>query len=242
MVMQKRAEAFNVSIKGGNPRNVVTSVDLAINEFIVGEIRKAFPGHGIYSEEGGGVESSSEQMWVIDPIDGTANFSRAIPHFAVCIGLLEKGVPVVGAVYNPVTQELFSFKKGEGAFLNSESIHVSSITELAQSHVFLRAGRNPDNWEWGGEAYKKLLSHANKTGSFAGSALDLCFIAAGRIEAVIYGNLNTMDVASAFGILKEAGGVASGGDGSDIAFSAKPYKWFAANNKKILEEVRTLLG
>jgi myo-inositol-1(or 4)-monophosphatase len=179
---------------------------------------------------------------VIDPIDGTSNFSRGIPHFAVCIGLLENNVPVVGAVFNPVTQELFSFKKGSGAFLNGAPIQVSSITELAQSHVFLRAGRNPENWDWGGEAYKKLLAHANKTNSFAGSALDLCFIAAGRIEAVIYGNLNTMDVASAFGILKEAGGVAAGADGGEITFTTKPHKWFAANNSKILDEVRTLLG
>lgn len=242
MVLQKRDEALEVSFKGGNPRDVVTSVDLAVNDFIVEEIKKAFPEHGVYSEEGGGAVSKSDYQWVIDPIDGTANFSRGIPHFAVCIGLLERGVPIAGAVYNPVTQELFSFKKDAGAFLNGKPIRVSIITELAQSHVFLRAGRNPDNWEWGGESYKKLLAHANKTNSFAGSALDVCFIAAGRVEAVIYGNLSTIDIASAFGILKEAGGVAAEAGGSEIAFSTKPQKWFAANNRKMLDEVRTLLG
>ena len=242
MVMQLRGEVFETSFKGGNPRDIVTSVDIKVNDFLVGEIKKTFPEHGVYSEEGGGSSSANEYQWAIDPIDGSANFSRGIPHFAVCIGLLQNGIPVAGGVYNPITQELFSFKKGGGAFLNGKPIRVSSITELAKSHVFLHAGRKKELWDWGGESYKKLLARANKTSNLASSSLDLCFIAAGRIEAVIYGTLNTIDIAAAFGLLEEAGGVAIEADGKPVTFSTEPRKWFAANNKKIVDEVRVLLG
>ena len=241
MVMQLRGEVFETSFKGGNPRDIVTSVDIKVNDFLVGEIKKTFPEHGVYSEEGGGSSSANEYQWAIDPIDGSANFSRGIPHFAVCIGLLQDGIPVAGAVYNPVTQELFSFKKGAGAFLNGKLIHVSGIVELSKAGTFLHAGRKKEVWDWGGESYKKLLAHAHKTSNYGGSALDVCFIAAGRIEAVIYGILSTIDIAAAFGILAEAGGVAAEADGKPITFSTEPRKWFAANNQKILDEIRTLL-
>jgi myo-inositol-1(or 4)-monophosphatase len=242
LLLEEQKKGFTVATKGSNPRDIVTSIDVAVNTFIVEEIKKNFPDHSIYSEEGGGVETTSTFQWVIDPIDGTANFSRSIPHFAVCIGLLENNVPIVGAVFNPVTQELFSFKKGGGAFLNGVPIHVSSITELSKSHVLMRAGRNPDNWDWGGEAYKRLLAHASKTNNFAGSALDICFLAAGRVEAVVYGNLNTMEIATAFGMLYEAGGVASDAHGNPVPYSTQSRKLFAANSQHILNEVRALLG
>ena len=238
LLLRLREEKFEVSIKDANSRDIVTSVDKAVSEFLVSEIKKAFPTDGIYSEEGGGVEQASERRWVIDPIDGTANFSRNIPHFAICVGLPN----VASAVYNPVTNELFSFKKGVGAFLNSKPIQVSTITELSKAHVFLHAGRHEDMWVWGGEAYKKLLANVNKTKNFSGSALDICFVAAGRIEANIYGTLtNTLDLSPALGILAEAGGVASDEKGTALAAGVSSQKLYTANNKAMLEALRTLL-
>lgn len=241
LVMRLREETFEKSIKENDPRNIVTSVDIAVSDFLISEIKKAFPEHAIYSEESAEQFVESEYLWTIDPIDGTQNFSRRIPHFSVVVGLIHNGMPVAGAVYNPVTEELYSFKKGGGAFLNGKPIHVSTITDLAKAHVFLHAGRKRENWDWGGTSYRTLLEHANKTANFSGSALDICFVAAGRIEAVIYGGLAGADVAPAVGILEEAGGIACDGEGKAIAFTPQSHRFFAANNKEILAQLRKIL-
>ncbi len=242
LVMRLKGEVFATHSKGGDPRDIVTSVDMSVSKFLIEEIRNMFPGDSIYSEEGGGVEHEGGRLWVIDPIDGTANFSRNIPHFSVCVGFLEGGVPSAGGVYNPATKELFSFKKGAGAFLNGERIHTSPIADLSQAHVFFHAGRKKELWDWGGESYRKLLANANKTKNFSGFALDTCFVAAGRIEANIYGALTqTLDLAPALGILAEAGGVASDERGGQVVFPSSVQKLYMANNGTMLESVRSLL-
>lgn len=241
LLLQKRDVGFETMSKGGDPRDVVTSVDTAVNEFIISKIRNEYPDHDIYSEEGGGSESKNEYIWTIDPIDGSANFSRHIPHFAVTVGLLFKGEPLLGAVYNPVTGELFSFKKGEGAFLNGERIFVSKIIDLSKAHVFFHAGRKAELREWGGRSYAALLEHAKKTENFASSSLDACFVAAGRIEANIYGTLSTLDIAPALGILKEAGGIITNENGNEISYTKEPQKIFMTNNREILERIRKIL-
>jgi len=235
-------EAFMVTAKNNDTRDIVTAVDIAVNDFLVDALKKEFPTYGIYSEEGSSETEAGEYMWAIDPIDGSSNFARHIPHFAICVGLLHKGVPVLGVVYNPVTRELFSFKKGEGAYLNGKRIEVSKITDLKDSSILLHAGRKPELWQWGGESYTKLLEHAKKTTNLGGSALDACFVAAGRVEANIYGRLSTMDIASAFGILYEAGGVAVGVDGKPATLSTEPKKIFMANNQKVANKLVGLLG
>lgn len=239
--MRLRDQAFTTSKKGGDPRDIVTSVDVAVNDFLIQKIQESFPGDGVYSEEGRGTNNASSRLWAIDPIDGSSNFSRGIPHFAVCLALLEDGVPTAGAVYNPVTNELFSFKKGGGAFLNGKPISVSSITNLTEAGVFLHAGRKPELWGWGGESYTKLLEHSNKVGNFCGSALDACFVAAGRIDANIYGRMTTMDIAAAIGILLEAGGRVVNEKGEHVAFSAEPQKIVMTNSAEIEESLLKLL-
>lgn len=240
ILIQLREEKFETLEKGGDPRDVVTSVDLAINDFLIGKIKEAFPEDSIYSEEGGGIEGE-ERLWTIDPIDGSSNFSRGIPHFAICVALLQNGVPEAGAVFNPITNELFSFKKGSGAFLNGKSIHVSTETELKNAFVFLHAGRKPELWSWGGESYTKLLSATKKTGNYGGSALDACFVAAGRIEVNIYGRLTTLDIAAAIGILLEAGGRVVNEKGEMITFSTEPTKVIMTNCADIERSVIELL-
>ncbi|MFZ3043616.1 MAG: inositol monophosphatase [Minisyncoccia bacterium] len=240
LLMRLREEKFETLGKGGDPRDVVTSVDIVVNDFLVGKIRETFPEDAIYSEESGGA-NVAERLWTIDPIDGSSNFSRGIPHFSICVAYLQQGVPEAGAVYNPVTNELFSFKKGGGAFLNDKSIHVSSETDLKNAFVLLHAGRKPEMREWGGHAYRQLLEHAKKTSNLAGSALDTCFVAAGRIEANIYGTLSTLDIAAAIGILNEAGGVLVDGNGESAKFEPNPQRIIAANSKVIADAIRAIL-
>jgi myo-inositol-1(or 4)-monophosphatase len=154
---------------------------------------------------------------------------------------LHKGIPVLGVVYNPITRELFSFKKGEGAFLNGERIEVSKIQELKKACILLHAGRKPELWQWGGDGYAKLLANAQKTGNFGGSALDACFVAAGRVDANVYGRLSAIDIASAIGILVEAGGRVVDEKGNPITFSKEPQKIFMCNNESIEKALLALL-
>lgn len=235
-----RKTNFLVSTKNNNYRNIVTSVDISIDNFIKERIAKVYPDHCIYSEESG-MDGVNDYQWTIDPIDGTSNFSRAIPHFSISLGMLRDGVPEVGAVFNPVTGELFSFKRGEGAFLNENKIEVSKIDKLRDAYVLLHAGRGEKVREWGGESYKTFLQYAKKTSNLACSSLDACFIAAGRIEANIYGTLSLHDVTPAIGILREAGGVFCGSKGREIDIMCKTQKIFMANNQKILDEVLDLI-
>ncbi len=241
LLLRKRDEGFSVMQKNDDPKDIVTTVDKDINDFIVNEIKKEFPSHGIYSEESENIENTTDYLWTIDPIDGTANFSRNIPHFAICIGLLKENLPVCGAVYNPVTNELFSFEKGKGAFLNNKEIHVSKITELSKAHVLFHTGRKENLREWGGESYKALLGNVKKTSNFASSSLDACFVATGRVEANIYGTLSTLDISCALGILKEAGGIILNKDKESMPLSSKAQKVFMTNNKEILNSLLKIL-
>jgi myo-inositol-1(or 4)-monophosphatase len=246
LLMRLREEKFETLEKDDDPRDIVTSVDFEVNEFIIGKIRESFHNDAIYSEEDPSVAEAMEgkggtNTWAIDPIDGSSNFSRGIPHFAVCVAFLENGIPTAGAVYNPVTNELFSFKKGGGSFLNGKKITVSKITDLKESSVFLHAGRKPELWDWGGASYTKLLVHAKKTSNYGGSALDACFVASGRIEANIYGRLTTMDIAAAIGILLEAGGRVVNENGEPIAFSTEPQRVLMTNCEGIEQFILELI-
>lgn len=238
-----RALASNertVKAKGGDPKDIVTDADLAIGTMLASAITKTYPGEAIYSEEVPSMLGDGIQ-WVIDPIDGTSNFSRGIPHYAICLGVLEDGVPQAGAVFNPVTNELFSFEKGGGAFLNGEKIHVSERTDLKEASVLLRAGRRPEFAEWGGHAYAKLLTSAWKTGGLGSASLDTCFVAAGRVEASIYGQFSALDSAPALGILTEAGGIRLTKEGAEVVLEREPQTIITANNTTIADSIRALL-
>jgi myo-inositol-1(or 4)-monophosphatase len=241
LLMQLREEKFETLEKGGDPRDVVTSVDFAVNDFLTSKIHEAFPGDVIYSEEVGGTITDVPRLWAIDPIDGSSNFSRDIPHFSICIAFLENGVPEAGAVYNPVTDELFSFKKNGGAFLNDKPIHVSQEVRLENSFVLFHAGRKPEMRDWGGHLYRQLLEQVKKSSNLAGSALDTCFVASGRVEANIYGTLSTLDIAAAVGILLEAGGVIVTENGESASLITTPQRIIAANSATIADALRAII-
>ncbi len=241
LLIQLRDEKIDVMSKGGDPRDVVTSVDIAVNDFLIKKIHEAFPDDSIYSEEGNNINISPSRLWAIDPIDGTSNFSRGIPHFSICLAFIKNGTPESGAVYNPITNELFSFKRGGGAFLNDKPIHVSSETDLKKSFILLHVGHNQKFWKWGSNAYMQLLEHAKKTSNLAGSALDTCFVASGRIEASIYSTFSMLDVAAAVGILREAGGVMVTKNGELAELRTEPECVIAANSTTTIESIRNII-
>lgn len=229
-----------VSIKNNDPRDLVTNVDIEISNFISDHIKETFPGETIYSEEAD-VDIVGGSFWALDPIDGTKNFVRDLPFFSTVIAYVENGESVVGAVYNPVTKELFSFEKDKGAFLNSKPINVSDKTELNKSVVFLTTGRTKEYWDWGAKVYRFLLENTHSVRGMSSSALDICFVASGRSEACIYANLTTLDSIAAIGILREAGGIIEGKSGPIDAVSKTPQMLVAANNREVLDALKAVI-
>ena len=185
----------------------MTESDRRSEELIVGRLRRSFPDHAIVAEEGSGsAAAGAKYCWHVDPLDGTTNFAHGYPCFAVSIGLLEDGEPVAGVVFNPVSDELFSAARGEGAFLNQKSIRVSPVEKLAHSlvatgfptHERKRSANMDYYWEF------TLASHGVRRDGSA--ALDLCSVACGRFDAFWEFRLHSWDTAAGTLLVTEAGG------------------------------------
>ena len=189
------------SMKGRH--DVVTAMDREVEAFIRRAIGARFPGDAIIGEEEGG--AAGERLWLIDPIDGTANYARGVPHYCVSIGYLEDGVPVLGAIYDPSQDWLYAAERGGGAWLNDARMHVSACAEMGAATVECGwSMRRPH------EDYLALLGRVLRAGAQvrrAGSgALGLADVAAGRSEAYCELHINAWDCAAGIVLVREAGG------------------------------------
>ncbi len=232
-----------IAQKGDDPRNEVTAADKALSRFLIEEIGKRFPEHGVYSEEGEGGESDRHTYeWAIDPIDGTSNFARAIPHFAICASLLKDGIPIAGAIHNPVTNELFTFDEKKGATCNGSSVRASSVQDPMKAQLFFHVGRKEKLFDWGATTMRSLLSGTKKIKDLGASGLDLAFLASGRADAVIYGTLTTQDIAGAIGMVRAAGGeVYSLVENAPVTFSTEPQTIVATSNRGLYDVLLPML-
>ena len=185
-------EKLQVSVKG--PSNFVTNADIKAEKIIIEELMKAKKNYSIISDEDGSkINSDSENVWIIDPIDGTSNFLHGIPHFAISIALKSNNEIISGLIYDPIKDEMFYAEKNNGAFFNNQRIKVSKKKEI-ENCLFATGGK------------EKVISDfiTRKTGS---AALDLAYVAAGRYDGYFQNNLNLWDVAAGIIIIKEAGGI-----------------------------------
>lgn len=185
----------------------VTEVDVAAEKAACDVLRAAHPGHAILAEEGGRGASGSEWCWVIDPLDGTTNFIRGIPFFAVSIALEHHGVPIAAAVFDPVRDELYTAERGAGAFLGAQRLEVSrersAAGSLALTGIPFRDLSQLPRYLPGLERIARSTSGIRRMGS---AALDLCAIASGRAEAFWEYGLSRWDVSAGALIIEEAGG------------------------------------
>lgn len=197
--------------------DLVTEADLASETAIIHYLQKKLPDHSILAEESGALQTDSPWQWVIDPLDGTTNFAHHHPLFAVSIGLLYQNKPVVGVVYNPVYQELFQAAEGLGAKLNGNPIHVSQVESLDDS--LLASGFPYDRRRTADNNYKEFchLTHLTQGVRRGGSAaLDLAYVAAGRLEGYWERGIKAWDVAAGIVIVQEAGGTTSRYNGDPL--------------------------
>ncbi len=201
-----RTAAFTVQEKREN--DFVTEADTLCEAIIIKVIKEHFPDDGIFAEESGSEGGGKSGRWIIDPIDGTVNFSHSIPGYTISIAWeLEPFTPLVGVVYNPRQDELFCCGSGSGAFLNGERIAVSKVTEPKRALlVTVPPHRRRERWE----RYKEQVSHlflgTSDIRSYGSCALALSYIAAGRLDAYYEMSLGYYDMAAGLALVREAGG------------------------------------
>jgi myo-inositol-1(or 4)-monophosphatase len=195
--------------------DLVTEVDHASEAFLLKEIQSRFPGSHILTEESGEIKGVNEGIWYIDPLDGTVNYSHHIPLFSVSIAYAFKGVVMLGAVYDPMRDELFSAERGKGAHLNGKQIQASKTTELQKS--LLVTGFPYDTWDTMQDNFRnfeKLAKMTQGVRRIGSAAIDGCYVAAGRFDAFWELSLKPWDIAAAGLIAQEAGAKVTAVDGS----------------------------
>lgn len=222
---------FDVEEKNG-AINIVTTRDLAVQHYLIAELPKLLPGCGFFCEEEGLQDTESEYIFVIDPIDGTANYARGIPESAISVALFHDGRPIVGVVCNILTGELFSATAGHGARRNGCAIRTAAARSFAEGILCTAMS-----------LYKKEFARVcddiiyetylqcNDVRRFGGCALELCYLACGRCDLYFEIRVFPWDCAAGALILTEAGGKVTTLDGGPIALGA-PMALIGANNEE----------
>lgn len=234
LILKRFYEAFEIESKDDVTNNLVTEVDKASELLILDIVKKSFPHHGIVGEEYGSANEQAAIQWHIDPIDGTVNFAHGIPICCVSIAVALHEEVIIGAVFNPMMNELFYAAHNEGAYLNDKPIHVSSKTDLGKACLVTGF---PYVLE---KAYHPLpiFAHFLEKGfpirRLGSAAIDLCWVAAGRFDAFWEQQLKSYDIAAGCIIVKEAGGTVTNFKGEAICINGIQL---LASNKLLHQEL-----
>ena len=221
-------EQLQVSRKG--PADFVSMADKRAEQTIVEELGSARPDWGMLLEESGAIEGNPDKpRWVVDPLDGTTNFLHGVPHFAISIAVEEPkpgggGEITHALVYQPLTDESFWAEKGRGAWLHDRRLRVSARRDLSESLIgtgIPHCGRGtPESWA---KIYGAIAPHVSGVRRFGSAALDLAWVAAGRMDGFWEDDLDLWDTAAGVLLVKEAGGFVTDYRGSDQSFRRREY-------------------
>ena len=205
---------LKVEVKARN--DYVSEVDREAEMLIIEELLKAYPGHGIVAEESGVIEGKDEYRWIIDPLDGTTNYLHGFPHYAVSIACEHRGRLTQGVIYDPFKQELFASSRGDGATLNNRRIRVGNLKTI--EGALIATGfpfKNPDKLDEFLKLFNAFFARASDIRRAGSAALDMAYVAAGRLDGYWESGLNAWDLAAGALIVREAGGLVTdyNGDG-----------------------------
>lgn len=244
-------ESFGKSIKVMTKNtgiDLVTTVDRESDALISGLLRQACPQDDILTEEQfqeGQVISPLNNTWVVDPLDGTTNYAHGFPHFAVSIAYFHQGRPHLGVIYDPFKKEMFYTIRNRGAFLNDVPVYVSRNRVHALSNALLATGfpydiasscmNNLDNFQ----RVAPLCQGVRRPGA---AALDLAYVACGRLDGFWEMKLSVWDVAAGIPLVEEAGGMVTALDGGDIPYTERRIHLIASNGGGLHEELRERLS
>jgi myo-inositol-1(or 4)-monophosphatase len=238
MSLDFRSRLASVQISKKAPKNMVSEADVAIERFLVAQIRQRYPDHAILGEESGGQAGSGQYRWVIDPIDGTNSFLHQQPFFSTSIAVEKDGQTILGAVYAPVLGELFFAERGKGASLNDNAIHVSKESRLIDclmgtGFACMRDGLPRNNLPYLGA----VLPRIRDVRRYGSVAMDLCYVACGRLDGFWELNLQWYDIAAGLLICTEAGGMIS-----DFLGASQPIgQELVASNGHVHEDLVAIL-
>ncbi|HEX6156769.1 MAG TPA: inositol monophosphatase family protein [Burkholderiales bacterium] len=209
-------DGAGLEVRSKHKNDFVTRVDHAAEEAVIEVVRKAYPDHAILAEESGAAEGKAEYEWVIDPLDGTTNFIHGFPQYCVSIAIRHRGALAHGVVYDPNRNEIFTASKGRGAFLNDRRIRVSKCTRLGEALVgtgfpFKEGARI----ELYSSQLKNIMQSTAGVRRAGAAALDLAYVACGRLDAFWELGLSPWDMAAGALLIQEAGGLVADLKGED---------------------------
>ncbi len=238
-VLRTWSSKFTVSEKSRS--NLVTEADLAAQQVIHEFLRGRFPQHGFHGEEGLNEERpGSPYRWVIDPLDGTTNYVHGFPYYAVSIGLECEKKLIVGVVFDPTRDEMFSAVRGSGATLNRRPLRGSDNTELGQAMLVASLPVATSAEDPAVKRFLKLIPHAQTIQRTGSAALNLAYVASGRVDGFWSTSLKPWDMAGGVLLVEEAGGRVTKLDGS--IFDVEEPNLLATNGSAIHQELIGLLG
>ena len=233
-------EIENLQVSSKGPGDFVTSADKRTEKIIINELQKAHPEYGIITEEAGIInESNTKDKWIIDPIDGTFNFLKGIPHFAISIAYEKENEIMCGVIFNPITNEMFLAEKGNGAYLNNSRIRVSNKKKIKDALIVTGGPKQASKIkEKIFSEYIYISNNVSNVRKFGSAALDMAYVACGRFDGYWQRELNYWDVAAGIVILKEAGGFV---DFFELDSSLPLKKNVLASNSNIHDELKDLI-
>lgn len=224
----------NLSVDEAKPHDIKLALDRESQDLITDIILKAFPDHAIYGEEGIAGNQDSSLEWIVDPIDGTVNFFYGIPHFCISIALREKGEIILGVIYDPMIDELWTVERGGSPQLNGKDISASPRTELKEAVVFVGCGKDEEALATGLDRFKRASLKARKMRMMGSAALGMAYIATGRLDAYIESKISLWDIAAGKLLVESAGGKV---DLTPLPGAEDSWSIAATNGKIPLDEI-----
>ncbi len=224
--------------------DIVTEADRASEALIKEKLQIAFPGHGIYGEEGTREGLEAEYRWYVDPVDGTTNFAHGFPAFCVLLGLErrrpglaanEDGEIIAAVTYDPLRDEMFSAEKGKGAWLNGKQIHVSKTAQLQESLTATGFPSQKRHENPNVHFYQQITLRSHGVRRVGSAGLDMAYVACGRLDGFWEFNLNPWDTSAGFLLIEEAGGTVTHFDGGKFTLDSREV---LATNGLILPEMQ----
>ncbi len=195
-----------LTVNSATAHDLKLEVDILTQDLITKILLGHFPEHALYGEEGIVGDQSSAHQWVVDPLDGTVNYFYGIPHFCVSIALRFRGEIIVGVIYDPIREELWSGEKGQRPLLNGEELHVSTRAALAESVISVGLSKTSATIDAGLPLLQEMVHRVRKCRMLGSAALDMAYVACGRLDAYIEQGISLWDIAAGWLLVETAGG------------------------------------
>jgi myo-inositol-1(or 4)-monophosphatase len=195
-----------LTVNSTTAHDIKLEVDVLVQDLITKILLERFPEHALYGEEGIVGDQSSDHQWVVDPLDGTVNFFYGIPHFCVSIALRFRGEVIVGVIYDPIRNELWSGEKGQRPLLNGKPVRVSPRATLADAVVSIGLAKTSATIDAGLPLLEQMVHRVRKCRMLGSAALDMAYVACGRLDAYIEQGISLWDIAAGWLLVESAGG------------------------------------